>query len=167
MRIGVALLALALAAGGAAAPREPPPLRGASLDRSGLRLLVADDRPFVFHVDTGRVVRPAVPAVKGVVSVRGVAGKAAVVVADAGANALLYAVRSRLARVSWPGWGADVVPAAAGGWVWVDRRGGTRCTLRVVALDGGTLRAPRPFPCATTVHPGGSLGIVVNRTRLV
>lgn len=35
-------------------------------------------------------------------------------------------------------------------------------------LDGRKLRAARPFPCATTSDPpGGSLGLVVGRTRIV
>lgn len=59
--------------------------------------------------------------------------------------------------------------AADGRSVWVqsflDR---SRCTLRRVGLDGQELRAPRPFPCALTTHaPGGSLGLVVKRTRVV
>src|SRR5688500_13819075 len=167
MRIGVAFLALAFAAAGAAAPREPAPLRGDSLGASGLRLLVAHDRPFVLDVDSGRITRLRVPAVPGVVSVAGFAGKAAVVLADAGVNALLYAVRDGSARVASLGSGTDVVPAADGRSVWIKRRDGRRCTLRQVALDGRALRQPRPFPCATTVHPGGALGVVVNRTRVI
>lgn len=165
MRIVLAFLALVLAAGGAAAPREPVPLRGTPLKASGLRLLVADDRPFLLDVDSGRVVRPPVPAVAGVVSVVGVAGSDAVVVADAGANALLHAVH-RSTRVTSLGSGIDVVPAA-GRSVWIKRRDGRHCTLRQVALDGRTLRPPRAFPCATTIYPGGSRGVVVNRTRLI
>src|SRR5688500_20407743 len=90
MRIGVAFLALAFAAAGAAAPREPAPLRGDSLGASGLRLLVAHDRPFVLDVDSGRITRLRVPAVPGVVSVAGFAGQAAVGVAGAGVNAPRY-----------------------------------------------------------------------------
>src|SRR5688572_5626076 len=69
MRIAGALLTLALAAGGAsagAAPREPTPLRGIALQESGLRLLAADEPPFMLDVDSGRVQRVPVRAVAGV-----------------------------------------------------------------------------------------------------
>ena len=169
MRIAGALLALALAAGAsaAAAPREPAPLRGTALQESGLRLLVADEPPFVLDVDSGRVQRLPVPAVAGIVAVAGVGGRSAVVVADAGANARLYSVRGRAARATSLGMGEQVVPAGDGRSVWIKRRDGSRCTLRQTALDGRMLRASRPFPCATTLSPGGTLGVVVNRTRVI
>src|SRR5215207_2983589 len=165
----IAILALVLATGGVsagAAPREPAPLRGAPLVQSGLRLLVADEPPFVLDVDSGRVKRLPIPAVAGIVSVEGVVGRSAVVVADAGVNARLYSVLTPAARVTSLGEGERVVPAADG-TVWIKRRDGTRCTLRQAALDGAVLRAARPFPCATTLYPGGELGIVVNRTRVI
>jgi hypothetical protein len=170
MRIAGAVLALTLAAGGAsagAAPPEPAPLRGTSLQESGLRLLVADEPPFVLDVDSGRVQRVPVRAVAGIVSVAAVGGRSAVVVADAGVNAGLYSVRGPTARVTSLGEGERMVPAVDGRSVWIKRRDGTRCTLRQIALDGRTLRAPRRFPCATTLDPGGRLGVVVNRTRVI
>jgi hypothetical protein len=65
------------------------------------------------------------------------------------------------------GVGESVVPAGDGHSVWIKRRDGSRCTLRQVALDGRTLRVPRAFPCTTTLYPGGALGVVVNRTRVI
>ncbi|MBA2384810.1 MAG: hypothetical protein H0V68_09150 [Actinobacteria bacterium] len=168
--LGLTIFALALAAGGAsagAAPREPTPLRGAPLQQSGLRLLVAENPPFVLDVDSGRIERLPIPAVPGVISVAGVAGTSAVVVADAGANARLYSVRGRAARITSLGVGERLAPAGDGRSVWIKRRDGTRCTLRQAALDGRTLIAARPFACATTLYPGGSLGLVVNRTRVI
>jgi hypothetical protein len=151
--------------------RHPMPLRGAPLRRgTGLRLLVADNPPFVLVVDTGSVKRPlGVRLMKrGVLSVVGVAGRAAVVVARSAPDGRLYGVRGRGARASYLGTGRDVAPAGDRGAVWVKsfpRR--SRCTLRQVGLTGRQVRPPRAFPCASTIYPGGSLGLVVNRTRVV
>jgi hypothetical protein len=41
------------------------------------------------------------------------------------------------------------------------------CTLRQVRLDGAVMRAPRAFPCASTIYPGGVLGLGVSPTRLI
>ena len=172
-----ALAAVAFLSAGAASPldrpREPTALRGVPLHgTTGLRLVVADKPPFVLDVDRGSVapVR-AVPTVKrGVLWVVGVGGRAAVVgVASAWRRAGLYAVRGRGARVSYLGTGSNVWPVRGGRAVWVQGLvGRSRCTLREVALDGRVLRAPRAFPCATASDPaGGSLGLVVHRTRLV
>jgi hypothetical protein len=50
------LLVVVAAAAGSATAAEPPPLRGVPLaDNTGLRLLVADDPPFLLDVDSGRV----------------------------------------------------------------------------------------------------------------
>lgn len=153
-------------------PREPAPLRGIPLGReTGLRLVVADNPPFVLDVDTGSVMPvPGVRAIeRGTLSVVGVAGRAAVVVArSAWVRADVYAVRGRGARVSSLGTGTDATPASDARSVRirsvVDR---SRCALRRVDLRGRELRAPRAFPCAATIAAGGSLGLVVNRTRLV
>lgn len=145
------------------------PLRGTALrGTTGLRL-VADNPPFVLDVDSGRVEPLPVPALgRGTVSVSGVAGRAAVVVADAGANAKLYAVQGRSAQLNSLGWGTSVVSGTNGRSVWIKRQDGrSRCTLRQAALDGRPIRRPRPFPCATTIYPGGALGVIVNRTRVV
>jgi hypothetical protein len=181
MRIGLLTIAVALAASfglsSSALPstarddREPAPIRGAPLpDETGLRLVVADNPPFVLDIDTGRATPvPGVrPQSRGTVRVVGVGGRAAVV--DASAvyrHANFYAVRGRAARVSELGTGADVAPAPDGRSVWVKSfANARRCTLRQLGLDGQAIRAPRAFPCASTLYPAGSLGLVVNRTRV-
>ncbi len=180
MRLAVPILALALSGVLAlvarpAAPvtdsaREPGPLRGVPLrGKTGLRLLVAAKRPFVLAVDTGRVtvVRSVRPVDPGTLSVEGVGGRAAVVVVGSPSRADIYAVRSG-GRVTRLGVGAGVAPDPNNRAVWiksfVDRR---RCELRQVGLDGRLMRARRPFACASTLAPGGSLGLVVNRTRVL
>lgn len=168
-----------LATGGAAerlrleGAREPGPLRGELLRRpTGLRLVVADNPPFVLDVDAGSVTPVSgVPALsRGTSSVVGVGGRAAVVVASRSwLRADLYGVRGREPRVSPLGTGWRVTPAADGGSVWVQSFvTRSRCTVRQVGIDGRALRAPRPFPCATAGDPpGGSLGLVVRRTQVV
>jgi hypothetical protein len=162
---------LAIAAGGSAVAREPAPLRGVPLGSgTGLRLVVADKPPFVLDVDSGRVRPiPGIPATdRGTVGVLGVGGRAAVVVVSSVyRRAGLYGVRGRGTRVSRLGTCDSVIPAADGRSVWVKSVEGSGCRLRQVSLDGRQLRAPQPFRCATTLYPGGSLGLVVNRTRVL
>jgi hypothetical protein len=151
---------------------SPAPLRGVSPGReTGLRLLVADVPPFVLDVDSGRATRVRdVPAVaRGVLRVSGVGGRAAVVVAEAGRDATLYAVAGSAARVAYLGTGRNVWPAGDGRSVWVESAAArARCVVRLVGLDGRTLRVRRPFPCATRTDPaGGSVGVVINRTRVL
>lgn len=169
---------ISVAAGGSAdaltphRSREPVPLRGIPLRaETGLRLLVADNPPFVLDVDTGTVTPvPGVPMMsRGVLWVVAVAGRAAAVVAQSAPDAQIYAVRGRGARVSYLGTGRNVWPASDGRAVWVqnfvDR---AQCALRQVRLDGREISAPRAFPCASRTDPaGGSLGLVVRRTRVL
>jgi hypothetical protein len=172
MRIGalIALLALSAAAGG-----EPRPLSGTPAGETGLRLLVADEPPFVLDVDAGTAMRvPGIPKLdRGVSWVVGVGGRAGVVVADSFddarlSDARLYAVLGGAPRATPLGSGRDVVPAADGSSIWVKRRTGrARCTLRHVGLDGRTLGAARTFPCASTIYDGGDVGLVVSRTRVI
>jgi len=180
IRIGVPIVTFGLAASfgltaGAAThgARDPALLTGAALSGdTGLRLLVADNPPFVLDVDAGRV-SPVVgvPAMKRgkTVSVVGVGGRAAALVAHSvWQRADTYAVRGRGARVSQLGTGTNVWPAADGRGVLVQSIVGSRCMLRQMGLDGRQIRAPRVFPCATVSDPaGGSLGLVVGRTRVL
>jgi hypothetical protein len=125
---------------------------------------------FSTSTEEARSLSPAFPVMKrGVLSVVGVAGRAAVVVAESAPDAKLYAVRGRGARVSSLGTGRNVWPVSDGRSVWVqsvvDR---SRCALRQVGLDRRKISAPRAFPCATRSDPaGGSLGLVVSRTRVL
>jgi hypothetical protein len=161
---------VSLAAGGSA-ELQPVPLRGAAIRReTGLHLLVADNPPFLLDVDTGRVTPvPGVPAMdRGILWVVGVGGRAGVVVAQSAPDTRIHAVRGREARVSYVGTGTDVTPASGGRGVWVKSFvTRSRCALRQVSLDGRETRASKRFPCASTISPGGSLGLVVNRTRVL
>lgn len=173
LKLGSAVVvAISIAAGGSAEPRKPVPLRGAPLGQAtGLRLLVADNPPFVLDVDSGSVtpVRGIPAQEEGTLHVTGVAGRGAVVVAESEwRHADIYGVRGRGARVSSLGTGAMVAPAADGRSVWVKSFvDESRCTLRQVALNGRQLGDPQEFPCASTIYPGGTLGVVVNRTRVL
>jgi hypothetical protein len=171
--VAVAVAALsAQAASSTSLARGPAPLRGVPLERgTALRLLVADNPPFVLDVDSGTVTPVAgiPPITRGTLSVVGVGGRSGVVIARSQRNATLYGVRGGQARVATLGHGTNTWPAASGDAVWVQsRRGHSPCRLRRVGLDGRVLDAPRAFPCATTNDPaGGSLGLVANRTRVI
>jgi hypothetical protein len=182
MRIAAPILALSLTASigvtaraatsGLERARDPAPLGGIPLRaETGLRLLVADNPPFVLDVDTGRVISVVgVPAMsRGTLWVVGVGGRAAAVVAHSvWQRADIYAVRGRGARVSQLGTGTNVWPAGDGRAVWVQSAVRSRCMLRQMGLDGRQIRAPQVFPCATVSDPdGGSLGLVVRRTRVL
>jgi hypothetical protein len=179
-RLRLAASALGLAAvlavgvpASAAADRadEPVPLRGVPLTgKTGLRLLVADDPPFVFDVDSGNVSRVSgLRALdRGVRSVVGIAGRSAVVVAHFAGDAGLYSVRGRGVRATYLGTGRKVAPAADGRSVWITKVvGRDHCALRHVALAGRELGGNRSFPCASTFESAGALGVVVNRTRVL
>jgi hypothetical protein len=156
---------------GAAADREPTPLAGTPLPgHSGLRLVVAGKRALRLDVDSGTAapIRGIPSKYRGVLSVAGVGGRAAVVMTSSVSDQKIYAVRGRGASVSYLGVGRAAVAAEGGRSVWIlrgERR--PQCSLRQVRLDGQRLRAPRSFPCAGTILPGGSPGLVVNRVRLI
>ena len=150
---------------------EPRPLRGTPLrGETNLRLVVADNPPFVLDVDTGETtpLRAVRPQSGGTVLIVGVGGRAAVVVArPTFRRADLYGVRGPSGRVSILGTGTDVVPGDQLS-VWVKSFASrSRCSLRQTSLDGQTIRASRAFPCASTIYPAGSLGLVMNRTRVI
>jgi hypothetical protein len=156
---------------GAAADREPAPLHGAPLQaETGLRLVVAGERALDLDVDarTAVPVRGLPARYRGVLFVVGVGGRAVVVMTSSVSDQKIYAVRGRGARISYLGIGRAAVGSADGRSVWILRGAGrSQCSLRQVRLDGRQLRAPRSFPCAGTILSGGSLGLVVNRVRLV
>lgn len=150
---------------------EPTPLHGAPLrGATGLRILAADNPPLVLDVDAGRAAPlRRVPTLKrGVLWVVGVGGQSAVVVArSVWRHADLYGVRGRAPRVVALGEGAAAVPAADGRSVWIKSFARSGCTLRQRSLEGIQVRRPRAFPCASKIVSAGSLGIVVNRTRVL
>lgn len=156
-------------------PAQPKPLRGVPLTgATGLRLLVANDPPILFDVDTGRITPVSGLSTRDnpALSVLAV-GKDAVVWLDRRAPAKkvpaaeIYVVRhgrSTAARIA-SGW--DIAPAADGQAVWVksfaDRR---RCVLRELALSGHRLRS-RPVPCSTRLINGGSGALLVQGSSVV
>ena len=173
-RVFGVLLGIGLAAGFAspAAARGPVDLHGSPLrGTTGLRLLVADSRPFVLAVDSGAVTRVrglrAAP-VPGF-SVLAVSARAAIVTAlDApSANKPQYLVRSGQATATLLGTARDVVPAANSEGVWATRVASPgHCRLQRVGSDGrGTVS--RAIPCRWITAPAGSLGLVVGRTRVI
>jgi hypothetical protein len=171
MRPLLLALVVLLAVPAAAAPAgpQPRPLDGRALLRhSGLRLLVAANPPFVLDVDAGRVraVRGLGHLDGGVLWVVAVGGRSGVVVAESFGETT-FGVRGPAAPARALGVAAGVWPAEDGRSVWLQRRIGSRCTLRRAGLDGRLLRRPRAFPCATRSSPAGPFGIVVSRTRLV
>ncbi len=160
---GLAVAAAAVAVGGGAG--EPVPLRGQPLSESmGLRLLVADDPPFVLDVDSGRSTRVRGLTRLSSVSVSSAAGKAGVVIA----GEEVFAVRGRAAHVTRLGPARDAVPSPGGRSVWLKTgAGGTSCMLREVRLDGTATGARSRTPCASLIQPGGSVGVVAGRTSVV
>lgn len=172
--ITVAALAAALIAadGQSATQGEPSPLRGVPLgSNTGLRLLVADNPPFVLDVDRGSVTRVSgIPAVeRRTLTVVGVGGRGGIVV-DVRApgcairKPCLYAVRGLGARVVPLGTGRNVAAAADGRSVWLQSASGdSLCVVRRVGLDGLQLAARRPFPCSWGLDPAGELGLIVRR----
>jgi hypothetical protein len=148
---------------------DPVPLRGVPLrGPTGLRLVVADNPPFVLDVDARRLtpVRGVPKLRRGILWVVGVAGRAAAVVALTGPDADVYGLSGRGARATPLGTARNVWPAE-GRAVWVQRSvTRSRCSLRKVGLDGRLLRAPRAFPCASPTDTAGLLGVVVRRTHV-
>lgn len=156
----LAVLATSLAVGGGRV--EPVPLAGEPLGSTGgLRLLVADEPPFVLDVDRGTATR--VRGVSGNAAIVEVGGRSGVVHADD----VAFAVGGRPPRTLRLGPALDVVPAADARSVWLKTRTGRGCALREIRLDGTSMGAPRAFPCAWPIAPGGSLGIVARRTRVL
>lgn len=144
------LTAGVLLSAGAAAD-EPVRLQGDPLPApSGLRLLVADDPPFVLDVDSGRSTRVRGLTELGNVSVTSVAGISGVVLAGAG----VFAVRGRSARVTSLGAARDVVPAADSRFVWLKTGAGPSCMLRQVRLGGAPTGVRSRIPCGWLVEPG-------------
>jgi hypothetical protein len=141
-----------------------------------LRLLVADNPPFVLDVDSGGITRLRGVPVKRTpaLSVIGAGGRGAVVHVERGPSCgwprgCFYGVARGESRAASLGRGRYAVTEADGRAVWlVDSASGSRCSVRHVGLDGRAILASRQFPCGTRLDPPGSqLGLVVRRTRIV
>ncbi len=160
----------------AAAPAPPEPLRGVPFTGStGLRLLVANNPPFLLDVDTGRSTPIKGLDVRGhpILSVLAV-GKDAVVRLErrvpAGRlpAAEIYVVRHGATSATRLATASEVAPAADGLAVWLKTFADARhCTLREVTLGGGKRRTPRPLPCAARLVDAGAGAVLVQGSSLV
>lgn len=156
--------------------RDPRPLRGAPLaSRSELHLVVADDPPFLLDVDSGTATPiagiPSLVAGGGVLWVVGVAGRSAFIVVLRTHDSAVYATHGPLAETTtYLGPGTQVAPGENPRALWIRSSvDGSNCSLRGVGLDGSTVSPSRPFPCDWNIDAtsGGSLGLVVRRTRVI
>jgi hypothetical protein len=170
----VRLLALlGVLAAGASAPK---PLGGVPLTgKTGLRLVVANDPPFVLDVDTGRITTVGGLNVRDnpVLSVLAV-GRDAVVWLDrrspsSGAPAAeIYVVRHGATSATRLATAWDVAPAVDGRAVWLKSYKGARhCILREVGLDGRQRRSARTVPCSTRLVDAGSGALLVQGSSVV
>ena len=155
LAVSIVVVLLAVTAPGLAGSRTPTHLHGDALgSKTGLRLLVANDPPFVVDVDSGRVTPvPGVPSVKGgVLWVVSVAGRRAVIAGAAtGTDAQVYGVLDRGKRVALLGRGSRIV-AADSGSVWIRGvRDTSGCTVRQVAVR----RTRHSRAAGVSVWPGG------------
>lgn len=160
-----------------AAPAEPRPLRGVPLTGStGLRLLVANNPPFLLDVDTGRITHIRGLNVRGnaVLTVLAV-GKDAIVWlsrdprATKVPHAEIYVVRRGATRARRLATAWEVAPAADGSAVWLKAYEDARhCTLRELALDGSERQSPRPVPCSTElVDAPGAGALLIEGSSIV
>jgi len=156
-------------------PAWPKPLNGVPLTgATGLTLLVANDPPILFNVDTGRITPVSGLDARGnpVLSVLAV-GKDAVVWLDRRTpvrtvpTAEIYVVRHGLSTAARIASGWDIAPAADGRAVWVKSFAEARhCALRELALSGHQLRS-RPVPCSMRLIDGGSGALLVQGSSVV
>jgi hypothetical protein len=165
-----ALFALSYPAEAAA----PPPLRGVPLrGTTGLRLLVANNPPFVINVDTGQVTRIKGLPIRGraVVNVRRVGSRAVIWVDDRpqGAtvpHASLFVLPpgARVAKRVATGW--EVAGSADGRGLWVKAYvSARRCVLREVDFRGRLRRPARTVPCTARLVDVGR-AVVVTRSAV-
>jgi hypothetical protein len=174
VRLAVAATLMITASTGAAS--TPPPLRGISLAGStGLRLLVADDPPFVLDVDTGRIKRVSGLGVRSqpVLSVFPL-GSSAVLWLDRRTrqskipSAEIYVVRHGATKAVRVGTAWDVAASPGGSALWLrSYRDAKHCTLRQVDLHGRLLRRPRSLPCSTRLVDVGSGALLIQGTAVI
>jgi hypothetical protein len=156
----------------AARTAEPGPLRGVPLpSRTGLRLVVASDPPFLLDVDSGHVTPVAGLHVRGhpVLTVLAVGADALVWLdrlapARGFPSAELYVLRhgSTVARRIGSGW--EVAPAGDGRAFWVKSYAAARrCNLRKLGLDRRLLRAPRALPCSSRLATVPGVGALLGQ----
>lgn len=190
----LACLALAISTAASGTPRAEPAAQGAVVVRStpasradsapmplggvpltgatGLRLLVANDPPYLLDVDSGRV-RPitGLPPGGRPLSVRAV-GEDAVVWRDSTLpgkhvpSGKIYVVPRGATGATGIATAWDVAASADGEAVWLKSYSDARhCTLREVSLDGVERRSPRPLSCSTRlIEAAGGALLAVGRS---
>lgn len=161
---------VAVSAPALAAQLDPKPLQGVPLiGTTDLRLLVANNPPFLLDVDTGRItpVKGTNARRSDVLSVLA-AGRDAVLWLDRGAPATktpeaeIYVVRRGATRAVRLARGWEVAPAADGRAVWLKAFTRPRhCILREVALNGRQRRSPRSVPCSSRLVDAGAGALLV------
>ncbi len=152
----------------------PRPLHGIPLaGRTGLRLLVAADPPFVLNVDSGRVTPVTGVNTRGepVLTVQPV-GRDAVVWADGRSGRkppVIYVVRHGSTRAIRIGTGSELAPADRGRGLWlIGARRAHRCPLTEISLRGQRLRRPRQVGCSSRlVAVGTGSAVLVTGRRVI
>jgi hypothetical protein len=155
---------------------RPTPVQGVPLTGpTGLKLLVANNPPFVLDADTGHVTRVRELDVRGnpILTVVGV-GKHAVVWLERRATgrpfpeAEIYLVRANTVRAARIATAWEVAPSVDGAGVWLkahtDRE---RCALREIALDGSPRTRPWSVPCSSRLVDAGGRALLLQGTTIV
>jgi hypothetical protein len=164
------LVALAVFAPGAVLDAGvPKPLHGVPLSRStGLRLLVADDRPFMLNVDTGWVAPVLNTTGHPVLSVRQVGEDAVIWLDKRYPHAEIYVVRHGTTKAVRLATAWSVAPSADRRAVWLKSYTDARhCTLREVGLDGRPRRSARSVPCSTRLEDAGGTPVLMQGSSVV
>lgn len=168
--VAAALLALSYPTTEAAGP---PPIRGVALaGPTGLRLLVANNPPFVLDVDGARVTPIEGLAIRGraVVSVQKVGRYGVIWVDDRAPSATvpqasIFVLRpgERVARHVTEGW--EVAGSADSRGLWIKAYvSPARCVLREVDFRGRRRRPPRRLPCKNHLLAAGRPIVAKERT---
>jgi hypothetical protein len=148
-----------------AAPIAPRLLAGVPLTGpTGLELLVSGNPPRLLDIDAGTS-RPVAGIPGGLDRVTWVqpVGRDAVIISQAvTADGQVYLLRRGAATATPVGRATDVVTSRDGRGLWLWRyRGGRRCSLREVGLDGRPRRPARRVDCDTQPAADTDLGLLV------
>jgi len=148
----------------------PRPLHGVTTGgRTGLRLIVADNPPFLLDVDSDRIT-----PIRGLPSV----GDPVLAVSPVGDNTLVwidhprrdttprgqfYVIRHNSTRAVSLTSGWQAAPSRNGRALWLVRyTGAHHCALSELSLAGRTLRPAEPVACSTQLIDSGGGPILVN-----
>lgn len=137
-----------------------------------LRLLVANDPPFILDVDNGTI-----SAVGGInfpsytfVSVIPNATRTGIIAIGRGRNSAIFGITRKSTRATFLGSGEQAwVSDVASRVLWIKRPiGRGRCSLWGIVLNNWQQRrVGADLSCRLLVQPGGALGLVVARNRVI